>query len=163
MLTSFINFYDIFVWQIASKKIQMEFVAKLLMQDCKERLIMEISRVIDLICSKINIDHFNKALSNFNEVIKKLMFGDDYEYSDRKEYFITRKALLESLEANEECISVFINIFYASWLCVYLSCKIVYQVIDAGQSIWKIWLLMKGIMKGSKTVTYYNSFIILSF
>ena len=35
VLTSFINFYDIFVWQIASKKIQMEFVAKLLMQDCK--------------------------------------------------------------------------------------------------------------------------------
>lgn len=42
------------------------------------------------------------------------MFGDDYEYSNRKEYYLTRKALIESLHSNEECISIFINIFYAS-------------------------------------------------
>lgn len=53
-------------------------------------------------------------MENFNEVMKKLMFGDDYEYSSRKEYYLTRKALVESLQANEECISIFINIFYSS-------------------------------------------------
>ena len=46
--------------------------------------------------------------------MKKLIFGDDYEHSEQREYYITRKALMESLEGNEECISIFINIFYAS-------------------------------------------------
>lgn len=46
--------------------------------------------------------------------MKKLIFGDDYYNSDRREYYLTRKALLESLEGNEECISIFINIFYTS-------------------------------------------------
>jgi hypothetical protein len=45
--------------------------------------------------------------------MKKLIFGDDYEYADHKEYYLTRKALIESLERNEECISIFINIFYS--------------------------------------------------
>ena len=77
-INSYVTFYDIFVWQIAEKKEQIEFVAKLLMQDFKEKLIIEISKVIDMICSKINIDNFNKSLDNFNEVMKKLIFGDDY-------------------------------------------------------------------------------------
>ncbi len=29
--------------------------------------------------------------------MKKLLFGDDYENADRKEYYLTRKALMESL------------------------------------------------------------------
>lgn len=67
------------------------------MQDCKERLILEIGKTIDMICSKINIDNLNKSLDHFNEVMKKLIFGDDYENSERREYYITRKALMESL------------------------------------------------------------------
>ena len=77
-INSYVTFYDIFVWQIAEKKEQIEFVAKILMQEFKEKLIIEISKVIDMICSKINIDNFNKSLDNFNEVMKKLIFGDDY-------------------------------------------------------------------------------------
>ena len=69
---------------------------------------------MDTICGKIKIENFNKSLDNFNEVMKRLIFGDDYEYSDRREYHMTRKALVESLDRNEECISIFINIFYAS-------------------------------------------------
>lgn len=54
-INSYVTFYDIFVWQIAEKKEQMEFVTKLLMQELKEKLIIDISKVIDLICSKIYI------------------------------------------------------------------------------------------------------------
>ena len=75
----------------------MEFVSKLLMQDHKEKLILHIGQTIDLICSKINIDNFKKSLDNFNEVMKKLIFGDDYENAARREYCVTRKALMESL------------------------------------------------------------------
>jgi len=53
-------------------------------------------------------------LDNFNEVMKKLIFGDDYEFAERKEYYLTRKALVESMQLNEECISIFINIFYSA-------------------------------------------------
>lgn len=70
--------------------------------------------MIDTVCRKIHLENFNKSLENFNEVMKKLMFGDDYEFSSRNEYYLTRKALVESLHANEECISIFINIFYSS-------------------------------------------------
>jgi hypothetical protein len=111
---SFANFYDIFVWQTVDKKGQMQFVAQILMQNSKERSIVEIGRTIDLVCGKINIEQFNKSLESFNEVMKKLLFGDDYEHAERREYYLTRRALLESLEGNEECISIFINIFYAS-------------------------------------------------
>lgn len=113
-ISSYIEFYDIFVWQIAEKKQQMAFVVKLLMREAQEKSIVEIGRVIDSICQKIHIESFNKSLSNFNEVMKKLIFGDDYEHAEQREYYITRKALMESLEGNEECISIFINIFYAS-------------------------------------------------
>ncbi len=34
-ITSYVKFYDIFVWQTAEKKEQMEFVAKLLMKELK--------------------------------------------------------------------------------------------------------------------------------
>ena len=47
--------------------------------------------------------------------MKKLLFGDDYIYSDRKEYHLTRKALNDSLDKNEECLSIFINIFFSGW------------------------------------------------
>ena len=76
MLSSYVNFYDIFVWQMASKKVHMEFVTKILMQNCKERLVTEISKVIDMICGKINLNNFKSSLDNFSEVIKKLIFGD---------------------------------------------------------------------------------------
>lgn len=65
-INSYMNFYDIFVWQIAQKKQQMEFVVRILMQDFKQKLIIEISKTIDLICSKINIDNLNKSLENFS-------------------------------------------------------------------------------------------------
>ena len=113
-IKSYCDFYDIFVWQIAGKKAQIEFVSRMMMRDSKERSIVEVGEIIDLICRKINIDQFNKSLNDFNEVVKKLIFGDDYENSDKKEYYMTRKALHESLEGNEECISIFINIYYAS-------------------------------------------------
>ena len=113
-LTSFMRFYNIFVWQNADKKEQIEFVTKLLMKESMEKPITEVSKVIDSICRKIHLENFNKSLDNFNEVMKKLIYGDDYEYSDRKEYYLTRKALIESLQMNEECISIFINIFYSS-------------------------------------------------
>ena len=64
------------------------------MKNQRERSIVEIGRVIDIICEKIAIDQFNKSLDDFNEVVKKLIFGDDYDNSDRKEYYITRRALL---------------------------------------------------------------------
>jgi 5-carboxymethyl-2-hydroxymuconate isomerase len=113
-LTSFMKFYNIFVWQNADKREQVEFVVKLLMKDSSERPIAEVSKAIDAICRKIRLENFNKSLENFNEVMKKLIFGDDYEYSNRKEYYLTRKALVESLQLNEECISIFINIFYSA-------------------------------------------------
>lgn len=84
------------------------------MKESMEKPITEVSKVIDSICRKIHLENFNKSLDNFNEVMKKLIYGDDYEYSDRKEYYLTRKALIESLQMNEECISIFINIFYSS-------------------------------------------------
>lgn len=99
-LTSYMRFYNIFVWQSADKREQVDFVAKLLMKDAAEKSLADISKVIDTICRKIHLENFNKSLENFNEVMKKLMFGDDYEYSSRKEYYLTRKALVESLQAN---------------------------------------------------------------
>lgn len=54
-LDSFIKFYDIFVWQTADKREQMEFVGKLLMKELKEQSIVEIAKVIDIICNKIRI------------------------------------------------------------------------------------------------------------
>lgn len=55
IIDSYIKFYDIFVWQTANKKEQMEFVGKLLMKELKEQSIVEIARVIDNICNKIRI------------------------------------------------------------------------------------------------------------
>ena len=112
-VSSLMTFYSIFVWQVADKKQQIEFVCKILMKELNERPISEIGRTIDLVCSKISLDTFNKSLENFNEIMKKLLFGDDYVFVDRREYYLTRKALMESLDRNEECISIFINIFYA--------------------------------------------------
>jgi hypothetical protein len=93
-LTSYISFYNIFVWQNASLDEQITFVTRLLMGESRERPIVGIAKVIDRVCSKIHIENFSKSLDNFNEVMKKLLFGDDYEYSSRKEYYLTRKALV---------------------------------------------------------------------
>lgn len=93
-LTSYISFYNIFVWQNANLDEQITFVTRLLMGESRERPIVGIARVIDRVCSKIHIENFSKSLDNFNEVMKKLLFGDDYEYSSRKEYYLTRKALV---------------------------------------------------------------------
>ena len=57
MLSSYVNFYDIFVWQMASKKVHMEFVTKILMQNCKERLVIEISKIKE----KQTIYHIKKG------------------------------------------------------------------------------------------------------
>jgi len=54
-LTSYMSFYSIFVWQSAGRHEQVEFVTKLLMEDFKERPIMDIARNIDFICHKICI------------------------------------------------------------------------------------------------------------
>jgi len=55
---------------------------------------VDIGKAVDIISSKIKIENFNKSLDNFNEVMKRLLFGDDYEYANHKEYHMTRKALM---------------------------------------------------------------------
>lgn len=65
-LTSYMRFYNIFVWQSADKKEQVDFVTRLLMKDASEKPLAEISRVIDTVCRKIRLENFNKSLDNFN-------------------------------------------------------------------------------------------------
>ena len=45
--------------------------------------------------------------------MKKLMFGVRYERCLSEGDFMTREQVRESLLANEECISIFVNVFYA--------------------------------------------------
>jgi len=54
-LTSYMRFYNIFVWQCADKREQIDFVARLLMRDAPERPLAEISKVIDTVCRKIHL------------------------------------------------------------------------------------------------------------
>ena len=54
-LTSYMRFYNIFVWQSADRREQIEFVVKLLMREASERPICEIGSTIDLICRKIHL------------------------------------------------------------------------------------------------------------
>ena len=54
-LTSYMRFYNIFVWQSADRREQIEFVVKLLMREANERPICEIGSTIDLICRKIHL------------------------------------------------------------------------------------------------------------
>lgn len=65
-LTSYMRFYNIFVWQSADKKEQIDFVARLLMKDAPEKPLADISKIIDTICAKIHLENFNKSLENFN-------------------------------------------------------------------------------------------------
>ena len=46
-------------------------------------------------------------------MMKKLMFGVRYERCLSEGDFMTREQVRESLLANEECISIFVNVFYA--------------------------------------------------
>jgi hypothetical protein len=49
----------------------------------------------------------------FNDVLKKLIYGANYEYLGEADKYMTREELKFSFEINEECISIFINVFYA--------------------------------------------------
>jgi len=53
--SSFIQFYELFVWQQATKKSQIEFVTKLLMGMNSEISYKNLSKSIDVMCSKINL------------------------------------------------------------------------------------------------------------
>lgn len=75
-----------------------------------------LSSKIDVLCSKIYLAEQKDILTGFNEVMKKLMFGVRYERCLSEGDFMTREQVRESLLANEECISIFVNVFYAEWL-----------------------------------------------
>jgi hypothetical protein len=64
-LTSYTKFYDIFVWQNAERDEQIRFVTNVLMGENTELSIIKISKIIDLICQKINIETINNSLDNF--------------------------------------------------------------------------------------------------
>jgi hypothetical protein len=52
------------------------------------------------------------VVDNFSEIVKKLLFGEEFVFALKNEYFLTRRALIDSLERNEECVSIFVNVFY---------------------------------------------------
>jgi hypothetical protein len=64
-LSSFSKFYDIFVWQTASRSDLTKFAAKILMGDKDESPILKISNRIDEICGKIDLEELNQSLENF--------------------------------------------------------------------------------------------------
>jgi hypothetical protein len=74
-LSSFSKFYDVFVWQTASRLDLTKFAAKILMGDKDELPILKISNRIDEICGKIDLEELNQSLENFAEIMKKLLFG----------------------------------------------------------------------------------------
>lgn len=45
--------------------------------------------------------------------MKKLMFGSQYERCHSQEETMSREEARKSLLINEECISIFVNLFYA--------------------------------------------------
>lgn len=53
--SSFILFYELFVWQQAAKQNQIDFVLKILMGTASEINFEKLSSMIDLMCSKINL------------------------------------------------------------------------------------------------------------
>lgn len=110
--SSFILFYEIFIWQQATKQTQIEFVMKLLIGINNQTTYKKLSDCIDLLCSKINLTENKESLCGFNEVMKKLIFGAEYPKS-QSEAIMSKDTLSHSLDMNEECISIFINIFYA--------------------------------------------------
>jgi hypothetical protein len=74
--SSYIQFYELFVWQQASKSLQVDFVAKVLMRNGNTISYRKLSEVIDYMCSKINLLDQSESMNGFNEVMKKLIFGD---------------------------------------------------------------------------------------
>ena len=77
--SSYITFYDLFVWQQADKTSQIEFVLKVLMGEAPEVTYKRLSEAIDFMCSKIRLAQSSDSLDGFNEVMKKLIFGKEYE------------------------------------------------------------------------------------
>lgn len=73
--SSYIDFYNIFVWQQASKNEQIDFVCKLLMGEQNIQTFSELSSRIDYFCGKIKLMNNHESLAGFNEVMKKLIFG----------------------------------------------------------------------------------------
>lgn len=45
--------------------------------------------------------------------MKKLIFGQEYEDVVEDDKYMTKDDLKLSLDINEECISIFINVFYS--------------------------------------------------
>lgn len=70
------------------------------MGENNELPISTISDRIDFICGKINLEDLNHSLENFSEIMKKLLFGEEYVFALKNEYFLTRKALRDSLDRN---------------------------------------------------------------
>lgn len=73
----------------------------MLMGSATEISFDNLSSMIDLMCSKINLVEHKDSLSGFNEVMKKLIFGAHYEYAHNPNFYMTRKNLCYSLELNE--------------------------------------------------------------
>jgi hypothetical protein len=67
------------------------------MSSRSELEICKISDRIDRICANINLDDLNHSLDNFSEIMKKLLFGEEYVFAMKNEYFLTREALRDSL------------------------------------------------------------------
>ena len=72
----------------------------------------ELSQKIDYFCGKINLMN-HESLEGFNEVMKKLIFGQEYESIEEDDRYMTKDEVKMSLDMNEECISIFINVFYS--------------------------------------------------
>ena len=91
------TFYELFVWQQADKNIQLEFVLKVLMGNYKEITLKNLSEIIDSLCSKIRLIKNTDSLQGFNEVMKKLLFDQNYEHCHSSEHVLTRSTLRHSL------------------------------------------------------------------
>lgn len=76
--SSFITFYELFIWQQASKQTQIQFVLKLLMGTQSQVPCQKIANKIDFLCSRIRLDGATDCIDGFNEVMKKLIFGNRF-------------------------------------------------------------------------------------
>ena len=75
VFSSYLSFYELFVWQQADKNTQIEFVLKVLMGNQTEISFKKLGQSIDFMCSKIHLAKNSDSLEGFNEVMKKLIYG----------------------------------------------------------------------------------------
>lgn len=73
--SSFINFYEIFVWQQSTKNTQIDFVLRLLMKQAETISQAQLCETFDFFCKKIKLPGTEESLVGFNEVMKKLLLG----------------------------------------------------------------------------------------